>query len=583
MIQKANNMINRLRGAHPVAVIATCTVAAVLMLAAGARVAAANSYDVYACYAGQGTYLNPGDSAISWSLANNNGTAYYLPFDQCGATDNGFGVISRSGYTAPAADYGEVYFEAPNGLRISRVQLWRSLYDYGLGSGGTSQRNYAMNFAEGNLPGVGDEFEGSEDVSHGAAGSGDTTENGIMSSNHISIDLAASLPHTYAYEIGCGFVSGCTTGGHDPDSPSGPDTVLKIYGAIVSVEDDTPPTLSLANTGLLDGSTQSGTVPLTINAADAAGIAKVEVYADSSPNPSSTEDFTQTSRCAFYEAIPCQNLSNYEYAVDTTKLPDGTYYITVKVYDPAGNMVAVSSSSPVTVENAPDTALSSALTGGPRAHVANGDPCAGVELGLEVNGQRGVPVIPYGRAVTVRGVLHCGTVAIRDAQVDIATVGGAASEAVDGTVQTGLDGSFSYAVPAGPDRSLQFSYTAFSDDPGPSATAIATTAIRPRIKLRIAPHHTSNGHSIRWAGTIAGGPYPSQGVTLDVEVQEGRRWRIFDQVVANRRGQFHYGYRFHATVEATTYRFRVALPASGSGGYPYTPGASNTVDVRVNP
>ena len=99
------------------AVIATCTVAAVLMLAAGARVADANSYDVYGCYAGQGTYLNPGDSAISWSLADNNGAAYYLPYDQCGSGGpNGFGVISRSGYIAPAGDYGEVYFEAPNGI-----------------------------------------------------------------------------------------------------------------------------------------------------------------------------------------------------------------------------------------------------------------------------------------------------------------------------------------------------------------------------------------------------------------------------------------------------------------------------------
>ena len=468
-------------------------------------------------------------------------------------------------------------------MRISRVQLWRSLYDYGLGSGGTSQRNYAWNLAEGNLPGVGDEFDGAENVPYGAAGSGELTEHGIVPSNYISIDLASWLPHTYAYVIGCDFESGCTTGGHAPDSPSGPDTILNIYGAVVSVEDDTPPTLSLGNTGLLDGSTQSGTVPLTINATGAAGIAKLEIYADSSPSPALTEDFTQTSRCAFYEAIPCQDLSNYQYPVDTTKLPNGTYYITVKVYDPAGNVVAVSSSSPVTVENEPDTALSSALTGGSPAHIANGDPCAGVELGLEVNGERGVPVIPYGRAVTVSGVLHCGTVAIRDAQVAIATVGGPASAAIDSTVQTGLDGSFSYTVPAGPDRSLQFSYTAYSDDPGPSASAIATIAIRPRIKLKIGPRHTSNGRTIRWAGTIAGGPYPSQGVTLDVEVQEGRRWRIFDQVVANRKGQFHYSYRFHATVEATTYKFRVALPASGSGDYPYTPGASNTVDVHVNP
>ena len=101
---------------------------------------------------------------------------------------------------------------------------------------------------------------------------------------------------------------------------------------------------------------------------------------------------------------------------------------------------------------------------------------------------------------------------------------------------------------------------------------------------RIKPHHSSDGHTIHWTGTVTGGPYPQQGVTLDVEVQEGRAWKIFDQVVANGKGKFRYSYRFHATNESTTYRFRVALPDSGSGSYPYTPsGASNTVQVHVTP
>ena len=57
---------------------------------------------MYACYAGQGTYLNPGYSAASWTLTDNNGSTYYDPFDQCGATFNGFGVISRGGgYARP--------------------------------------------------------------------------------------------------------------------------------------------------------------------------------------------------------------------------------------------------------------------------------------------------------------------------------------------------------------------------------------------------------------------------------------------------------------------------------------------------
>jgi hypothetical protein len=578
----------RTRAVHLAVVIVVSTVGVAAALASTTSVAAtADSYDVYACYAGQGTYLNPGDSAVSWSLAENNGSAYYLPFDQCGGSDNGFGVISRSGYIAPAGDYGEVFFEAPAGLRISRVQLWRSLYDYGLGSGGSSQRNYAQNEADGILPSVGDEFDGSAEVPHGAAGSGDTTENGIVPSNYISIDLAASLPHTYAYVIGCGFASGCTTGGHDPQSPSGPDTVLKIYGAIVSVKDDAPPTLSLGNTGLLDGTTQSGTAPLTINAADAAGIAKVEIYAGNSVSSSSTQDFTQTSHCAFYEAVPCENLSNYQYPVDTTRLPNGTYYVTAKAYDPAGNAVAVSSPSPVTVENQPTTTLSSALTGAngfSAPHIANGQsPCAGETLNLTVNGKTKPPVILYGSTATIRGVLHCGTVPIRGARVVIATIGGPGTAAINSLAQTALDGSFSYRVPTGPDRTLKFSYTAFSDDPGPSASASAAIRIRPRIKLRITPHSSSNEHTIHWAGTVAGGPYPPEGVALDVEVQEGRSWRIFDQVVANRKGGFRYSYRFHATGEATTYTFRVALPHTGAQGYPYTPGASNTIDVHVTP
>jgi hypothetical protein len=73
-------------------------------------------------------------------------------------------------------------------------------------------------------------------------------------------------------------------------------------------------------------------------------------------------------------------------------------------------------------------------------------------------------------------------------------------------------------------------------------------------------------------------------VTLDVEVKEGRHWKIFDQVVTNRKGKFRYSYRFHATNESTTYTFQVALPDSGSGSYAYTPGgASNPVQVHVTP
>jgi hypothetical protein len=265
--------------------------------------------------------------------------------------------------------------------------------------------------------------------------------------------------------------------------------------------------------------------------------------------------------------------------LNTNLFAAGEHSLELIVEDAAGNQT-IAYDGTITTSGPPLVGVNGGAIKGGRG-VANGEPCAGEALELAVNGKRRPPAILYGKPVTVRGVLHCGTVPIRNARVAIVTVGGPQSAAIDSPVQTALDGSFSYKVPTGPNRLLRFSYTAYSNDPGPSATATATISIRPKIKLRIGPQKTSNGHTIHWSGTIAGGPYPVQGVTLDVEVREGRHWRIFDQAVADRKGRFHYSYRFHATTEPTTYTFRVALPASGSGGYPYTPGSSDPVPVHV--
>ena len=71
-------------------------------------------------------------------------------------------------------------------------------------------------------------------------------------------------------------------------------------------------------------------------------------------------------------------------------------------------------------------------------------------------------------------------------------------------------------------------------------------------------------------------------MALDVEVQEGRHWRIFDQTVTNGKGQFRYSYRFHATNQPTTYTFRVALPHTGAQGYAIHAGRAN-IKVHVTP
>ncbi len=226
------------------------------------------------------------------------------------------------------------------------------------------------------------------------------------------------------------------------------------------------------------------------------------------------------------------------------------------------------------------------VAGGPQAGaptgIPNGDPCAGQELTLKIDGEEGSAVVAYG-PIVVRGVLHCGTVPIRNAQVLITTTGSSPEASTSTWIQTMLDGSFSYVLQAGPNRALNASYTSYSDDPYPSVAATATIKVRPRIELRILPRTVRNGHVITWSGRILGGPFPEQGVTLDTEVKINKRWILFDQLIARRGGDFGYSYRFLRTTRPTTYSFRVALPATGSGEYPYASGSSNVVSVRVLP
>lgn len=179
--------------------------------------------------------------------------------------------------------------------------------------------------------------------------------------------------------------------------------------------------------------------------------------------------------------------------------------------------------------------------------------------------------------------MHCGATPIPGATVDVGAVDeGGEPSLVDppGEVQTARNGTFSYQVPRGASRTFTFSYTAYSNDPNPTASTIMPIAVIPDISLRISPRRTHNGRTILWRGEVSGGPYPPQGVSLQVQVREGRRWQTFDNLVTHN-GRFSYRYTFHRTTRPTTYRFRVSLPYAGSVGYPYRWAASHMIAIHV--
>jgi hypothetical protein len=374
---------------------------------------------------------------------------------------------------------------------------------------------------------------------------------------------------------------------------AGPGTLssqYNVYAADIDLVDNTPPSVSNVGGPLVAGGTLSGQQTIFFDASDGQsgayggtllvdGHTAVSQILDSNGGACQSLGITNDGQRSFEHAQPCAPSVSASLTLNTNQFAAGEHSLELIVEDAAGNQT-IAYDGTITTSGPPVVNVNSGSINGSKG-TPNGEPCAGEELSLRVNGQTKPPVVSYGEPVTVSGVLHCGTVPIRGARVAITTVGGPPSTAINTSVQTALDGSFSYALPAGPNRLLSFSYTAYSNDPGPSATATVMISIRPKIKLQIKPRRTSNRHKIHWSGTITGGPYPTQGVTLDIEVREGPGWRFFGQTVARKNGKFHYTYRFHETFQPTTYVFRVALPASGSGGYPYTPGASNTIKVRV--
>jgi hypothetical protein len=403
----------------------------------------------------------------------------------------------------------------------------------------------------------------------------------LMAANRMSLPGGTTQLILEDYCSNDDYGSGCSIPGEAND--------LQLFGAQLILEDVTLPTGSVTGGVLAGSGTISGTEALAYSAEDNnSGIRSAQLIVDGV----SVAENNFSAECPYTNFAACQTFESDTISWNTADVSNGQHEVALRITSAAGDTKTIDDHS-VTVNNQPIHANSSTITGtagnnnpntSSQAHIANGDPCISPVLELRINGKRNLPAVTFGTPVTVTGVLHCGTVPIASAQVAISTIGGAAASAIATSAQTGADGSFSYVVPTGPNRRLQFSYTAYSNDPLPSATATAVIAIRPHIVLLINKHHTRNGRTIKWTGTIAGGPYPHNGITLDLEVEEGNnQWLLFHQIVTESDGRFHYSYKFHATTEPTTYAFRVALPDNGSAGYSYTAGPSNTVDVHVRP
>ena len=564
---------HRQRGAR----IAATALAGAAFLLAVPSPAGANSYHDFLCripygpfagraaptddvtYTTNGTYVFAGDSCAG-------GGALYASMD--GEVPHPFGAGGWDTFTAPA------------GLTIAGFTIWRYEADGPTQPYGAPVSNLDYSPGPASVQGLCAQSLG--------CGSRGTLSGPLEPSNAVSVgDLSGVTQIQWSASCGGG------PGGECPASGSGTlSSQYDVYAADVDLVDDTPPSVSDVSGPLVAGGTLSGEQSISFDASDAQsgvysgslvvdGQTVVSQILDSNGGACRSLELTSDGQRSFEHAQPCESTLSASLTLNTNQFAPGEHSLELIVEDAAGNQT-IAYEGTITTSGPPLVAVNGGSINGGRG-IPNGEPCAGEALELLVNGKRRAPTVLYGTPVTVKGVLHCGTVPIRNARIAITTIDAPPGAAINTNAQTALDGSFSYKLPSGPDRVLRLSYTAYSKDPGPSASATATISVQPKIQLQIGPHHTSNGHTIHWSGTIIGGPYPRHGVTLDTEVREGRRWKLFAQTVASSKGRFHYSYRFHATTEPATYTFRVALPDTGAQDYPYTPSASNVVNVHVTP
>lgn len=546
---------------HRATLVAAIVLAALSTSCAAAR---ANDFHVFSCedpYTGQAAPVDDwrydlvtngyGDGAGSSCAAGGGAISAFLS----GGVTHGFGEGAAATFIVPDGVTADA-------MTIAAFRIWRYEAVGPVEPFAAPATNIAYN--PGNYS-----AEGLCAQSLGCMSRG-TVKNRLSGQNVVSASGLTGVTEIQASAI-CGGAPGTPYVCPTSNAENGNSAEVDIYAADIVLNDSTMPTVGNVGGPLVSGGVLSGSPTVSFDAADSGpgvysgtiwvdGQVAAQKILDTNGGACQSLGVTHDGLRSFNHPQPCKSQVSATMALDTSKLAAGTHNVLITVDDASGNTATVWDGTITTTD----------------PHIPNGTPaCSQARMSLTINSKaRNRITVGYGRRVVIRGSLQCGAV-----PVSYATI--ATSGAGHGTITTDPAGRFTYLAPSGPNRTIDFGYRAYFNDTTAAASARARILVRPRIRIRILPHNTRNYGTILWRGRISGGPYPASGVSLLVEVYEGHRWQPFDEIVSTN-GRFAYRYTFLRTTSPTSYRFRVALPASGSLGYEYLPGASNTITIHVS-
>ena len=193
-------------------------------------------------------------------------------------------------------------------------------------------------------------------------------------------------------------------------------------------------------------------------------------------------------------------------------------------------------------------------------------------------GKRGAPRahVRQGRSLSLGGELRSPGGPVSGAPVCVfASVLTDGEREFLGIALTGSDGGYRFALSAGPSREIDAVYR-----PGQrqlSAGATLFTRVRPllRARRRVVRNKGFAHFEVRLPGP------DNERVVVVLQVRQGKGWRAFRRCRTRARGICRVGYRFAHTTRPATYVMRAQVRRQG--GYPYLPGNSKALRLRVIP
>ena len=397
----------------------------------------------------------------------------------------------------------------------------------------------------------------------------------------VTVPQHALEPQRGGPAAGITMVAGCTSEEGGEGHCNGAADEFAAYSGIgaadITLEDDTPPQVTVIGGTLTTATELEGTQTLAINATDTgSGIYQAILVLDGKEaqstivdnNGGHCENVGQTAdgKPAYLYTTPCKLEINDQYlSFDLSKITEGPHTLAVLVTDAAGNVTKAFEHDVVIGRGA--------CNGTCDDHAA----LAASDAALLKPIKR-----PYTKsALTLSGVLHEPSGAyVAGAQLELlqqASYTGAPLVPI-ATTTTNPTGGWTFNVPKGPSRLLRVAWRSHALDAGYAAQLEYHENVLADIALK-APRRVRVGTLFAFRGKLTGGYIPAERNYLQIKIFYDGKWRTIETVHTNHNGSFTYLYAFAQGARHHSYRFLATIHYSST--YPFLANTSDEVRVRV--